>query len=87
MINMANKDKRKTIMVEEACFNDFNEKRTVLGLNSTELLQNLLQSEIERTTVFRIDKGTSFDHIAKEMSKCGFGNLCGQHRKEVNLNE
>jgi hypothetical protein len=46
---MAKGDNRRTIRVEEAVFEVFDERRKVLGLNSSDTLQTLLQKEVTRT--------------------------------------
>lgn len=70
-VKMTKEAIRKSILVEEAVFNDFSQKRDILGLNSTELLQTLLQEEIERTTTLKVEKGTDFDNLVKQMTKKG----------------
>jgi hypothetical protein len=73
-VKMINKAQRKSILVEEAVFYDFKQKREILGLNSSETLQALLQAEITRTEttmVNRIEPIGDFDYEAKKMTKKG----------------
>ena len=68
-VKMSNKDSRKSILVNEAQFTEFDNRRKALGMNSTELLDALLQQEVERTTTLKIERGTDFDNCEKRMVK------------------
>jgi len=62
---------RKSILVNEAQFEAFDQRRKALDLNSSELLQTLLQTEItktETTMVNRIEQLGDFDNLVKRES-------------------
>jgi len=64
-------DKRKTIMVNEAQFEAFDQRRKMLDMNSSELLDVLLQQEVERETTLRIERGFTFQNAEKQLTKKG----------------
>lgn len=64
---MVKEDKRKSILVNEACFETFDQRRKMLDMNSSELLDVLLQQEVERTETLKIEKGFSFANCEKRL--------------------
>lgn len=66
---MAKEKPRKSILVTESAFNEFAEKRKALGMNSTELLDALLQEEVERTTTLKVEHCGDFDNEVKKLTK------------------
>ena len=70
-VKMENKDKRRSILVEEAQFEAFDERCKALGMNSSETLDVLLQQEVERTTTLKVEKGQTMSNIINQMAKKG----------------
>jgi len=68
-VKMTNKSQRRSILVNEAQFTEFDSKRKALGMNSTELLDALLMQEVERVTTLKVEKGTDFDNLEKQLSR------------------
>ena len=64
-------DKRKTIMVNEAQFEAFEQRRKALDMNSSETLDVLLHQEVNRVTTLKIEPIGDFDYEAKKMTKKG----------------
>ncbi len=84
---MHKEKQRKSILVSEACFENFNEVRNQLNMNSSDALATLMQTEILKTESIivqrkkmnsRIECG-NFDNCAKQISK--------NNRNEVIKNE
>jgi hypothetical protein len=56
VLKMAKEKQRKSILVSEACFNNFNEVRNSLNKNSSETLTALMQKEIIKTETLIVNQ-------------------------------
>jgi hypothetical protein len=63
---------RRSILVNEAQFEAFDQRRKALDMNSSELLQTLLQEDVvrtETTMIHRVEQVGDFDNEVRKMAK------------------
>jgi hypothetical protein len=75
---MIKEKQRKSILVSEACFTNFNEVRNKLNKNSSDTLTELMNAELihSETTIIsrnkmnnRLESSGDFDHETNKLSK------------------
>ena len=66
---MAKEDQRKNIKANKEVFEVFSERCKALDMTQNELLETLLQEEVERTTTLKVEKGTTFHNIEKQLER------------------
>ena len=83
------KDKpRKSILVSESCFDNFNEVRNSLDMNSSDTLNALMQSEILKTETIIVQRAKVQNRIedsTQSNTRCNsFNELCSREEKKRN---
>ena len=68
---MAKEKPRKSILVTESAFNEFDNRRKALGLNSSETLDMLLNQETKREITLKIDRSNTFSNAENQLRKEG----------------
>jgi len=71
-VKMTKEPIRRSILVNEAQFEAFDQRRKALDMNSSELLQTLLQEDVvrtETTMIHRVEQVGDFDNEVRKMAK------------------